>query len=416
MSSKTLTDELRSVLLFHSLEAPQPNATVDRILNDTVGSVVALGAPTAPGVTAGPDTTAPTGPAKASRRLSVQHVVAASVVAILLLAVAGINSARNRDAGQTASRASRNQAHQPAPANGAAAASMVPPYAVDSSRAPYPRGGSRANASTTGGQPAYVGKLLDCSTIPGGHLIIGQSDDFTLGAGEQGYVYEFLCVGTNGQRSASEVQAFRQVGSALVYLRTLLAPSDGQHLDFMIGGLQSVRIQASDYGAPPGGVPGEVVAMSFDISDSGWGVSTAIVAEPCRRKDLTATVTPKPHAIAAWLLRLRNHTGTACALEGFAQVRAQRDGVTVGTAVPTLSGTSGGVTTAPVPPIIVLAPAATASAIIEQTPVPSGRPCLQSDHLAVSLAHGVFLGALPAELFVCGLEVHPVVGNATGSD
>jgi hypothetical protein len=257
---------------------------------------------------------------------------------------------------------------------------------------------------------------MDCSQIPGGHLITGQSDDFTLSTGEQGYLYEFLCVGANGQRSASEVDAFGPVGNTLDYLTTLLDPDAGQHLDFVIGGNRSVRIQTSDNSPAAGVVRGQVVALAFDISDNRFNMSSAIVAEPCLRKDLSVAVMPKPNAIAAWLLRLRNHTETACALEGFPQVRAQRDGVSLNTAMHTLSGPAGGVTHRPVPPIIVLSPGATASAIIEQSPVPSGRPCVQSDQLAVSLPTGVFLAKLPAELFVCGLEVHPLVGNATGSD
>jgi hypothetical protein len=115
MSSKTLTDELRSVLLFHSLEAPQPNATVDRILSDTVGSVVALSGAAGPGSAAA--TSSADGSGKAPRRISVQQLVAASVVAVLLLAVAGINSLRTRNTDRSASTASQNRADQPLPAD-----------------------------------------------------------------------------------------------------------------------------------------------------------------------------------------------------------------------------------------------------------------------------------------------------------
>jgi len=398
MSTKTLTDELRSVLLYHSLEAPQPNATVDRILNDTVGSVVALGA-------ANPGAATPVaGTARPARRVSAQHLVAASVVAVLLLAVAGINSARNRTAGERAGSVGQRQFDQAAPASNAAGSTEVP-YASDSS-------GKNAAAARP---PAYVGRQLDCSKIPGGHLIVGQSDDFTLGAGEPGQLYEFLCVGANGQRSASQVQAFRQVGSTLVYLRTLVDPAAGQHVDFLVGGIQSVRIQASDNTPAAGGVPGAVVAMAFDISDTRSGFSTATVAEPCQRKDLAAAVSVAPQALApAWVLALHNHTGTACALEGFPRVRAQLAGRTLTTAVQTMHGPAGGVTNKPVPPIIVLSPGATASAIIEQG-VAVGA-CQGSDQLAVTLPTGVSLGQVPAELPGCGLSVHPLVGNISGSD
>ncbi|HEX8094127.1 DUF4232 domain-containing protein [Jatrophihabitans sp.] len=396
MSPKTLTDELRSVLLFHSLEAPQPNATVDRILNDTVGSVTTLGgaAPTAAGT------------ARPARRVSVLQLVAASVVAVLLLTVAGINSARNRNTDRSASTAGKNQFDQPASASDAAGSVVVPDASA--------RSGAYAPA---GGQPAYVGRLLDCSKIPGGQLITGQSDDFTLSAGQHGYLYEFLCVGKNGQRSASEVQAFLQVGTTLVYLRTLLAPAAGQHLDFVIGGMQSTRIQVSDHTPAAGGVPGGVVAMAFDISDDRWNFSTAIVAEPCLRKDLRATVSAVPDAPApSWMLALRNDSKVACALEGYPQVRARLAGATLTTAVQTMNGPAGGVRKKLVPPIIVLSPGATASAIVEQRAASAAGSCRRSDQLAVTLPNGVPLGLVPAELAGCGLTVHPLVGNARGSD
>jgi hypothetical protein len=451
MSSKTLTDELRSVLLFHSLEAPQPNATVDRILNDTVGSVVALGIANTSDGTA-PSTAAPAavdGSARAPRRMPVHQLVAASVVAVLLLAVAGINSVRNRDAARTASTAIRDQAGQPSPgyaAHNSRAASEASPGATrGGAAAASGAAGSAAGGTALSGiapqgtaiaagparPPASSTTAGECATLPGGHLVTGQRDNYTLHTGETGYLYEFLCVGPNGQRSASEVQVFRQVGGTLRYKQTLLPAAAGEHVDFLTAGSDTVRIQASVGSASSGHVPGEVISTAWDLSEAhpGQGFSFT-VASPCLRKDLTATVTPKPDAIAAWLLTLRNHTGTACALEGFPQVHAQRGGTTLATAVPTLNGPAGGLTVvvptaggpagdltqSPVPPIIVLSPQATAAAIIEQAPIPSGRPCIQSDRLAVSLPHGVSLGELPAELSVCGLEVHPLVGNARGSN
>ena len=145
MSPRTLTDELRSVLLSHALDAPEPNSTVDRILNDTVGAVTTLGEPALgehrPGLT--------------GRRLRVQQLAAAAVVAVLLLTVAGINSFRNRrDAGNSDTAATRTyqgasdqlggqsraagSAALPAISNGAAAKAgpASPPTPARSSTAP----------------------------------------------------------------------------------------------------------------------------------------------------------------------------------------------------------------------------------------------------------------------------------------
>ncbi|MDQ1738975.1 MAG: hypothetical protein QOE53_627 [Pseudonocardiales bacterium] len=395
MTGKTLTDELRSVLLFHSLEAPQPNATVDRILNDTVGSVVALGA-------AGP---AAGDRPKRPRRVSVLQLVAASVIAVLLLAVAGINSVRNRHASQTASQAGREQVSLPA-SDTAAGGSFALPSA------------GRAKAAPAS-PPAYSGSGLNCSKLPGGgRLTTGQWDDYSLSTGETGYLYEFLCVGQNGQRSASELQVFKQSGGTLQYKQTLLPAAADQHVDFLTVGADTVRIQASVQSAVSGRARGEVISTAWDLSDADPGEGHSFtVAGPCLRKDLTATVTAAPDAAApSWRLVLRNGAPTACALEGYPQVRAQLAGTPLSTAVLTLSGTVGGITKQPVPPIIVLSPGATASAIIEQSGASAAGSCQRADRLAVTLPNGVSLGLLPAELSGCGLAVHPLVGNVRGSD
>ena len=400
MSTRTLTDELRSVLLYHALEAPQPNATVDRILSDTVGSVVALGENTA---------TAAAAAARPGRRVPVQQLVAASVVALLLVTVAGINSARNRNAAQTASEArpaSQDRVSQPG-------------AAVDGSMA-LPQASDARDKAAPANPPSHVGKALDCSKIPGGHLVTGQWDQYTLSTGQRGYLYEFLCVGVNGQRSASEVQVFRQAGNSLVYTTTLLRADFNQHLDFMTGGFDSVRIQTSVHSPAAGGVPGEVISMAWELRPDGStdaDGSGATVAEPCLRADLAPTVSELPGAATpSWLLTVRNRSDSPCALEGIPAVRVQRGGTALTTARPAMSGVAGGVTKAPVPPIIVLPPQATASAIIEQGTVVTTGDCQRSDQLAVTLPNGVSLGQLPAELPGCSLVVHPLVGNARGSD
>ena len=400
MSNKTLTDELRSVLLYHSLEAPQPHATVDRILNDTVGPVVALGGDTA---TTGADTSP-------RRRLPVQQLVAASVVGLLLVTVAGINSVRNHNTAQTASQAGQarqNEVSQP-DAGAAADGSMGLPQSS------YSRG--KAAPATP---PEHVGNALDCSTIPGGKLITGKWDQYTLSTGQRGYLYEFLCVGPNGQRSASEVQVFRQTGNSLDYTATLLRADFNQHLDYITGGLDSVRIQTSVYSPVGGGVPGEVISMAWELNADGStdaDGSGATVAEPCLRKDLTPTVTELPDAaVPSWLLAMRNRSDRACALEGIPRVRAERNDASLATAALTMSGVAGGITESAVPPIIVLPPQGTASAIIEQGTAATAE-CQLSDQLAVTLPNGVSLGKLPAQLPGCGLVVHPLVGNARGSD
>ena len=429
MTDKTLTDELRSVLMFHALEAPEPHATLDRILAETVGPVTALGLPDEPPVAS----TAP----NRRRRLSIHQLAVAAVIAVLLLSVAGVNSLRNRDATSSGAQASRDQVGQDRASQvsegqagqgqaGQDQAGQQPPSAAAGSLVPSLPSDTAAAQSRPAQPPAYAGKGLNCSTIPGGKLMIGQSDHFLLSTDVEGYLYEYLCVGPNGQRSGSEVQMFQLSRGAWRYVRTLAHPSDGEHLDAMSAG-RSAYIQFSVH---RGDVPGEIRATVEELSDPQTGRSQSqspswTVAEPCLREDLAVTVTPAPQAAApSWLLSVRNQgrtdpvtgkrTERACALEGFAQVRAQRDGATLATAAPTLNGPAGGVRKQSTPPIIVLSPDATASAVIEQSTQASGA-CLRSDRLAVTLPNGVSLGQVQAQLPGCALVVHPLVGNATGS-
>jgi hypothetical protein len=399
MTDKTLTDELRSVLLFHALEAPEPNATVDRILAETVGPVTALGLYD--------ETSASGAEPRPSRRLSLQHLMAAAVVAVLLISVAGINSARNRNAARTATEASQDQVNQRQ--GGAVAAS-----GSTAGSAPLPGAGEdNSFEAKPVAPPAYVGKRLDCSTIPGSKITLGQSEDFALLSDVEGSLFEYLCLGPDGRRSASEVQMFHLVDGKWKYERSLPHPNAYEHLESMTAGQQAL-VQFSVHS--PGGVPGEIRAAVVDLSDPS-AVQSYSVAEPCLREHLEVTLTPVPAAAApSWRLSLRNRTEGACALEGFPRVLAQRDGATLTTAALTLNGPAGGVTRQKVPPIIVLTRGATASAVIEQSSRSAAGSCVRSDQLAVTLPNGVSLGQLPAEVAGCGLVVHPLVGNARGSD
>jgi hypothetical protein len=345
-------------------------------------------------------------------------MMVAGVVAVLLVSVAGINSVRNRNAVQSATEANRTQFDQRQNGGDAAAGS-----------------GSGAGASDdalTGPNPVeYVGNGLDCSKLPDGRMTIGHRDDVTLESGQPGYLYEFLCIGSNGQRSASELLLFEEAGGTPRHKETLLRAAANQHLQSIIGGAGMVRMEASDHSTRPGGVPGKLISTTWALSDSGRSARyTFTVAEPCGvggdgrmlaaaglRSKLPVTVSEVPDATApAWVLSIRNGADASCAIEGFPQVRALRGGATLTTAAPAMSGAVGGVTKSPTPPIILLPPGATASAILEQGTASGAGSCPRSDQLALTLPNGVSLGQTPVELSGCGLVVHPLVGNARGSD
>lgn len=405
MSERTLTDELRSVLLFHAIEAPEPSATVDRILNDTVGAAVVLGHP---------DTLVEEVRPAGGRRPSSWHLVAAGVVAVVLLAAAGINSQRAR---HTADQASRRAA-------GSAASGSVSGSAGGSKAAPNAFGQTqdRAGASQA---PTYQGHALNCASIRGGRLVTGQSDDYVSATGELNYIFEFLCVGMGGERSASELQVFQQVDGRLQYRRTLLSPAAGEHLDFLTAGGGAARAQFMSYRATPGWPAGTVLSTTWDLSlaDPGAGYTFPLAgpcghadADPDARLPVAAGLTALPGPSApAWLLTVRNTGSKACGLEGFPVVKAQRGDRTLATALPTLSGPAGGVTSQQVPPILVVPAGSSVTAVIEQANGATDDACQSTDRLAVTLPDGVALAPLPAKVPACGLAVHPLVDNPTGS-
>jgi hypothetical protein len=391
MSKKTLPDELRSVLLAHSLDAPEPDSTVDLILAATVGGA------------AGDQ-------AKPQRWwISHQLLAAAAVIALLVLGVGGY-ALHNRNTEQRAASDSAglaNGANQPA--NG----SVVQP-----STGLGQLGKNNQNQQLTVPGPTPPTDL-PCTSIPGGHPVVGAHTSFTLtSTGESRYVYEFLCVGTNGTRSASELQVFQPgPGGRLSYLSTLIPLEKDGHLEYLQAMPNGVRVQGTDQS--PGDRPGDVVSISYTTADGGKSFTSSgkLVAAACQKADLSARVVTTDGGVTGHhqVLQLTNLTVNPCGLEGYPNLVALVNGVPSGPVLnPTLNGPAGGVTTGQVPPIVVLIPGGTAGAIIE---LGSAHPtCASASQVSVQLPGGVSLGSIPADLSTCGLDVHPLVDNPYGTD
>jgi hypothetical protein len=400
MSKKTLPDELRSVLLAHSLDAPDPDSTVEQILAATVGT---------------PAGRAESTPATVSRRwwTSSQLLGAAVVVALLVLVGAGSYLLRgglnHREAtGAASNRAASDSAGQA----GLAAGSAQPPPAVGQQQ---PKAGQVPSAVPS---DPPVPTDLPCTSIPGGHAVIGARTNFRLSStGETLYVYEFLCVGDNGQRSGSEVQVFGRLAGSLHYLSTLIPASKDGHVDYLAALPNGVRIQGTDQSAGPR--PGDVVSISYTTSDGGRTFSSSgkLIARACTRPDLSVRVVTADGGVTGrhQVLQLTNLTSAPCGLEGFPTLVTSANGKPVGPVLTaTLSGPAGGVTKAKIAPIVVLIPGGTAGAIIELT---TEHPtCAQGNQLRITLPDGASLGPVLADLPTCGLQVHPLVGNPYGTD
>jgi hypothetical protein len=399
MSKKTLPDELRSVLLAHSLDAPDPDSTVEQILAATIGTPTGRTESTS---------------ATASRRwwTSGQLLGAAVVVAVLVLVGAGSYSLRgglnHRETGAASNGAASKADGQVGLAGGSP---QLPPAASQ----------QRPNAGQVPGlvpPDPPVPTDLPCTSIPGGHAVIGARTSFRLSStGETLYAYEFLCVGDNGQRSGSEVQVFGRLAGGLHYLSTLIPASKDGHVDYLAALPNGVRIQGTDQSAGPR--PGDVVSISYTTSDGGRTFSSSgkLIARACTRADLAARVVTADGGATGrhQVLQLTNLTSAPCGLEGFPTLVTLANSQPVGPVLTaTLSGPAGGVTKAKVAPIVVLIPGGTAGAIIELT---TEHPtCAQGNQLRITLPDGAALGPVLADLPTCGLQVHPLVGNPYGTD
>lgn len=400
MSKKTLPDELRSVLLAHSLDAPEPDDTVDRILTATVGGPAA-------------DRTVLKGRfgLQPGQRwwMSNQLLGAAVVIALLVLGAGGY-TLHSRNAQQTASSNGAGSANGPnQPANGSAA---LPSTGLGQL--------GKNNGQNQLAVPAPTPPTdLPCTSIPGGHPVVGAHTSFTLtSTGETRYVYEFLCIGTNGTRSASELQVFQPgPGGRLSYLSTLVPASKDGHLEYLAAVPNGVRVQGTDQSAGPR--PGDVVSVSYTTADGGRSFTSTgkLVAAACQKADLSARVVTADGGVTGQhqVLQLTNLTVNPCGLEGYPNLVALVHGAPSGPMLnPTLSGPAGGVSTAKVPPIVVLIPGGTAGAIIE---LGSAHPtCAPANQVSVRLPNGTSLGPIPADLSTCGLDVHPLVDNPYGTD
>jgi hypothetical protein len=390
MSKRTLPDELRSVLRSHSLDAPDPDETVERILADTVASGSRAATPAGHG----------------RWRPSVSLIGAVASVALLVAGVAAIRAANDSDSNK-ASSGSAAMATQPG-----GDALSGPGYLNNGAKAAQGYG----EPST---QPPLPTDLNCPSSVPGSKVVTGAHTSFRAGA-KTVFVFEFYCLAANGQRGGSQIEAFQQAGNQLHYLSTSIEAQSNSHLQSMTGGVDSVTLTGTSGDGRP---RGNLVSLRMTTKDGGltFDGATHLIAAACQAKDLTAKVLTVEQVSATdghivpghFVLQLTNHSTAPCALEGYPTLVGARDGTVVGPSLlATLRGPAGGLKAA-VPPIIELAPGSTAGAIIEAGLVhPS---CAPTPQLSVKLANGVALGPVQVTLSGCGEQVHPFVNSPQGN-
>lgn len=449
MSKKTLPDELRSVLLARSLDAPEPTETMRRVLADTVGAGAShqprlsdrsgLGDRTEagdrPGLGDRPAARVRAGLPGWLRWPPSGFLVAAVTVALLVIGVGALarlgqsgqsSSATSSNAGGSAEKnsAQKNSAGSNSADEGSRTGAAMDPKAQARGTESPGDGANQGSAAPLAGPTPPFPKDLDCSSIGGGRRGIGAwaADPASPGSNDLRF-YEFRCTGPSGQRLASEVQEFRRTGSFLAYVQTLLPLGLNQHVDFLTieGGavlIRSANVSGVDMG--------DVVQRTYTLnSGPGYRVTSKLIARACTGKDLTTTgstsaeirTTSGTVVSAHALLQFTNRSYLACAMEGYPAVRSLVGSRAVGPPTDTmLSGVGGGVRNRVVPPIVVLAPGSTAAAIVELGEWTGSSQCASTDHLAVSLPNGTVLPPVPVSLGACAVTVHPVVGSPLGSD
>jgi len=365
MSRNSLPDELRSVLLQHSFDAPDADDTITRILADTVSQQLA------------------------GRRPNHRQLAAGlTAAAVIVLGLGGVGIAKlHHDAG-SASSASRGSVNSPAPAFGSQDHNNK-----GMNLAPLPGGQGLASGSTS----IVVPDNLSCATTPGGKRLYTQLDDIRLN-GQTDQVVAAQCVSANGVRTSSQVYVVAEVSGIRTIRATVIPQSAGISVVSLAGGSDQFSVEYLRLATA--GAPESLQRQTFRTTDGGasyQGSATETVAQACRAKILAASLAGE--AGGRYRLQVRNSSGSACVLTGYPSLAGGTQ---------TLRGPAGG-TRAELVPVLTLAPGAVATAAAE--PLAPHQPC-PAVAKPVRLPDGSALSAGAP----CVGQVHPFVAGSSGSD
>jgi hypothetical protein len=421
MSKKTLTDELQSVLLAHSFEAPEPASTIANILAATSAAGAIEGTEAAG--TATPGSSQPVArrlAAVARRRPSLAVLVgAAAAVAVLAVGITVVNG--QRDGNSTKSTAASGVGS----ADSSVTAPSSRPLAGQLGQSDVPAAGAAGGSGRPpNSSPTVPLPTITCLAGQFGTVYVGGALTIAATAEKLGISNGF-CVTPGGVRAGSEVLVYREAGDSVMPVATLIRPAQQLDVDYLSVSGESVTVTASVHrpqavlGATRPVASGSVVAITFVTKDNGQTFAVAapatLVALPCARDDLTVSVNSEGTGGPS-RVQFLNASTAPCAIEGYPGVRPQRGSTLLPEALHTMVGSGGGVTKVPAPPIVVLAPGDTASAIIDAAD-PSAAPCAQPpDRLDISLPATGRVAVLPFAGGACRLQVHPIVAGISGTD
>jgi hypothetical protein len=393
MTRRTLTEELQSMLREQALDAPQPDRVITVVLQQ-------CGAATQP---AGPSVT---GWIRRIRRPS-RLMVAGIAVAVCVLGVIGIINVQRSGNGSSRSSASSssggaslgvtNGAASPAAGAGGTAARPAP----------------QRNPPAAAAEPALTNVCPEAEHRSVVELTLGGSRRWVV----LGNCFTPGGVPTGGYLDVYPAQG-EQAAPAALHVFTLAQKVSPDTAIVVVGG--DLEVRASEWRpSPPGSVPAARVGAAFDyrirFSAGTFRIlSQTLFAAPCAPNDvrvgITAPSAPEPRTVPHKVIQVVNTSALPCALQGTPTVTLTDRSGRSASAEQTLRGPAGGSASASAP-LVVLAPGAVASAIIEPTTAAS---CAGRDTVAVTEAAGP-LGAATSDWGACSAAVHPFFGGSDGN-
>jgi hypothetical protein len=380
MSTKrSLTDELQSVMLAHSLDAPEPTASIENILAKTVAT---------------------TAPAAIRRRrwLSSPTMIGAAAVVALLVVGAALLNANRQESKKNSAGSNAATSHQ---GDAKAAAGPIPPQ-------PGVSGPSMPQTDSAVPAPACVAEGKGAATGTGYSAAFGASKSLVT-------IADSYCSSANGTRTGSVVTVYRKTDTSRTAVATLIRPEQGLHVDRIEQQGRTVVVIALDTRT------GALNDYRFSTTSGTVFIAepVTLVATACAKSTLEVILRDGSALgdVSVSLIDLGNRGTNPCVIEGYPAISAAvADGLAV-TAQAIPRGKAGGSSTQ-TPPIVLLQPGDTGTAMIEyltKAPPNVVTACETAKQITISL-RGELLATLPFARSVCNLQIHPVVSSPSGSD
>lgn len=385
---RTLADELRRTLIANSLEAPEPAASIQAILERTVGPELPEAA------------SRPTDGVAGRRRLhwtGGRTLAVAASVAIALITVAIVNTGRN----STRQSSSAGSAAGPAGASlgrGAAAPAAGAATDLQANSAPKVAAGSAAAGSAAaagagpGSCPVADSSSVTSLSLPGGV------------AGHRASVVTTRCWQAGGSQAPSSVAVYDS--AAVLPPVVLISPSENLHV-------VDVSLRAGPSSAGPdvvvraawwndGKAPWQGALYEYSFRPSADGSSFVplpprLDALSCTARDVSLTAAPQ--GTGRFALRITNTSKASCVVEGYPQVASVAPGgdMARGSLGPKVAATASGERAVPV----LLSPRDSATAAVDEA------PGCAPDRLSVSLPAVGPVGVTPAPGVCARVKVQP---------